>query len=110
MDSKSVLNRLYIVVGILAILILGAAFVVPRLMDWNDYRARLEALAEANLGTDVIIGGKIEFTLLPQPKIRFGKTFIGAAFSPMLEIDSIEAEFSLMDFLRDQFVITKLIF
>ena len=103
------LNRLYIVVGILAILVLGAGFIVPRLMNWNDYRSRLEALAEANLGTDVIIGGQIEFTLLPQPRIRFGKTFVGSAFSPMLEIGSIEAEFSLMDFLRDRFVITKLV-
>ena len=104
-----VLNRLYIVVGVLAILVLGAGFLVPRLMDWNGYRARLETLAEEKFGTDIIIGGEINFTLLPQPQIRFGKTIVGPAFSPLLEIDSIVADLSLVDFLRDRFTVTKLV-
>ncbi len=103
------LNRLYIVIGVLAILVLGAGFIVPHLIDWNGYRERMESLAEASFGTDVIIGGDIEFTLLPQPRLVVGKTFVGPAFSPLLEIDSLVAELSLMDFLRDRFVVTKLV-
>lgn len=103
------LNRLYIVIGVLAILFLGAAFVVPRLIDWSGYRDRLETLAEEGLGTNVIIAGEIDFVLLPQPQIRLGQTIVGPAFSPLIEIDSIVADFSLMDFLRDQFAITNLV-
>ncbi len=103
------LNRLYIVIGVLAILLLGAGFVVPRLIDWSGYRDRLETMAEEGLGTDVIIAGEINFVLLPQPQIRLGRTIIGPAFYPLIEIESIVADFSLMDFLRDQFAITNLV-
>lgn len=90
-------------------MVLGAGFVMPRLIDWNDYRERIESLAEASFGTDVIIGGDIEFTLLPQPRLVLGKTIVGPAFTPLLEIDAIVADLSLMDFLRDQFVVTNLV-
>ncbi len=102
------LNRLYIVIGTLAILVLGAGFVVPHLIDWSGYRARIETLAEASLGTDVIIGGDIRFTLLPRPRVEFGNTVVGPALSPLVEIRSVVADFSLMDFLRDRFTITSL--
>ena len=49
------LNRLFIVVGLLAILALAAAFVVPRFIQWGDYRERMEALAGEALGTPVTI-------------------------------------------------------
>ena len=102
------LNRLYIVVGVLAILLLGGAFVVPRLVNWNVYRDRLEALAEASLGTDVSIGGDIRFTLLPQPEITFSRTVIGPVNAPLAEIETVTARFLLTDFLRDRFTVTSL--
>ncbi len=103
------LNRLYIVIGVLAIVVLGAGFVVPRWIDWGGYRDRLESLARASLGAEVVIGGEIDFTLLPQPRMRFGKTTIGPPDAPFLQIDTIVADFSLMDFLRDRFTVTKLV-
>ncbi|MCB9994261.1 MAG: AsmA family protein [Hyphomicrobiaceae bacterium] len=102
------LNRLYIIVGSLAILLLAAGFILPQFIDWGAYRQRLEQLAETNLGTDITIGGDIAFQLLPQPVMKFGKTTVGPPDSPFLEIEGMEAEFSLMDFLRDKFTVTRL--
>ncbi len=51
------LNRVYIAIGILLILVMAAAFVVPRFYDWNVYRDRVEAIAAEALGTDVAIRG-----------------------------------------------------
>jgi len=102
------LNRLYIVIGVLAILVLAGGFLVPQFIDWGNYRERIADLAETNLGADVTIDGEIDFTLLPQPRMVFGRTVVGPREDPFVEIEEMVADFSLMDFLRDRFVITDL--
>ena len=62
------LNRIYIIVGIVAILALAGAFVAPRFIQWGDYRDRMELLAEGVFGTEVTIRGDIDFALLPAPR------------------------------------------
>ncbi|MCF6326143.1 MAG: AsmA family protein [Devosiaceae bacterium] len=104
----AVLNRLYIAVGILAILVLLAGFFLPPMVDWSGYRDRLETLAESNLGTDVTIDGEIDFRLLPRPQIRLGKTILGPPSSPLVEIEAIIADLSLLDLLRDRLNVTNL--
>ena len=102
------LNRLYIIIGVLAILALAAAFVVPSFIPWSDYRDRMEAIAGEVLGADVRIGGEIEFSLLPQPQLKLTDVSAGPADAPNLEVAAVEAEFSLIDFIRDRYVITRL--
>jgi uncharacterized protein involved in outer membrane biogenesis len=104
-----VLNRLYIVVGVLAILVLAAGFVLPRFIDWGGYREQMEAVAAEALGTEVEIVGDIEVTLLPQPRMTFSDVIIGPPETPVAMIGGVEAEFSLFDFLRDQYRVTKLV-
>jgi len=104
-----VLNRIYIVVGLLAIIVLGGAFIAPYLIQWGDYRTRMEALATSALGTPVTIRGDITFALLPQPRLRFTDVLVGSAEEPAATVDSVEAEFSLMDFLRDNYDVTELV-
>ncbi len=104
----AVLNRLYIAVGVLAILVLLAGFFLPPMVDWSGYRDRLETLAENNLGTDVTIDGEIDFWLLPRPQIRLGKTILGPPSSPLIEIEAIIADLSLLDLLRDRLNVTSL--
>jgi len=50
-----VLNRLFIAIGVLVILAIGAAFIVPRFIQWGDYRERLETMAAEAFGTEVAI-------------------------------------------------------
>jgi len=104
-----VLNRIYIVVGILAIVVLAGAFIAPRFIQWSDYRERMEALASGVLGARVIIHGDIEFSLLPQPRLRFTDVVVGREEAPAATVAGVEAEFALMDFLRDNYSITALV-
>jgi len=104
-----VLNRIYIVVGLLAIIVLGGAFIAPHFIRWSDYRLRMEELATAMLGTPVTVRGNIEFTLLPQPRLHFDDVLVGSTEAPAATVDSVEADFSLMDFLRDNYNITRLV-
>ncbi|MEQ1901072.1 MAG: AsmA family protein, partial [Devosia sp.] len=102
------LNRLFIAIGVLVILAIGAAFVVPRFVQWSDYRDRMEQLASAALGSPVKITGDIQFALLPQPRLEFSKVVVGAEPSRQLKVERVVAEFSLVDFLRDQYAVTRL--
>lgn len=103
------LNRIYIVVGLLAIIVLAGAFVAPRFIQWGDYRTRMEELATGVLGTPVTIRGDIEFSLLPQPRLTFTNVLVGSTEAPAATVDGVEAEFSLMDFLRDNYNVTRLV-
>jgi hypothetical protein len=103
-----VLNRLYIVVGVLAILLLGAAFVMPAFIPWDNYRDRLAEIASGVLGAPVRVEGDIHFTLLPQPRLEFAEVSSGPPDAPSLTVKSVEVEFSLIDFLRDRYTLTRL--
>ena len=103
------LNRIYIIFGVLAIFVLAGAFIAPRIIDWSDYRDRMEELASGVLGTDVIIRGDIEFSLLPQPRLRFSDVLVGPPEHPAATVGQVEAEFSLMEFLRDDYKVTRLL-
>ena len=103
------LNRIFIVVGILAILALAAAFIVPRFIQWGDYRGRMEAMATEALGTQVEILGDIRFNLLPAPQLEFADVAVGPADAPVLKVGHVKADFSLVDFLRDHYSVTSLV-
>ncbi len=102
------LNRIYIIVGLIAILALAGAFIAPRFIQWGDYRDRMEALAEGVFGTDVTIRGDIDFALLPAPRLSFSDVVIGPVDKPYATVGAIEAQFALMDFLRDQYNLSAL--
>jgi hypothetical protein len=103
-----VLNRLFVIVGFLVILAIGGAFVVPRFIQWSDYRGRLEEMAQQAFGAEVAITGDISLTLLPQPQLVFTKVRVGPEASPAMEVEKVEADFSLLDFLSDKYRATRL--
>ena len=103
------LNRIYIIVGVLAILVLGGAFIVPRFVQWGDYRQRMETLASGVLGAPVVIRGSIDFSLLPQPRLSFSDVLVGPADRPAATVGAVEADFSLLEFLRDDYQVTRLV-
>lgn len=103
------LNRIYIIIGILAIFVLAGAFIVPRFVQWGDYRERMEALASGVAGAKVIIRGDIAFSLLPQPRLQFSDVLVGDPEQPAATIGSVDAEFTLLEFLRDDYHVKRLV-
>ncbi|MDB5621773.1 MAG: AsmA family protein [Devosia sp.] len=103
------LNRIYIIFGTLAIIVLAGAFIAPHFIRWSDYRGRMEELATSVLGTPVTVRGDIAFSLLPQPRLQFSDVLVGSPEEPAATVGSVVAEFSLMDFLRDNYNVTRLV-
>ena len=56
------------VFGLIA-LIVGAALVVPQLLDWNDYKAEIAAEVKKATGRELRIGGDLDFAVLPSPRL-----------------------------------------
>lgn len=106
--TAQLLNRIYIIVGTLAILVLAGAFIAPRVIDWSNYRDRMEELAADVLGTQVTIRGDIDFSLLPQPRLKFSDVLVGSPEEPAAVVREVEADFALMEFLRDDYRVTRL--
>ncbi|WIY51716.1 AsmA-like C-terminal region-containing protein [Devosia sp. YIM 151766] len=102
------LNRIYIVVGVFAIVVLAGAFIAPFFIQWSDYRDRMEVLASGVLGAEVTIRGDISFSLLPSPRLEFSDVVVGDLESPVASAAAVEAEFALFDFLRDNYTVTAL--
>ncbi len=72
------LRFLLIILPILFGLALGAAWVVPDMMDWDPYRGTIESLASAALGRQVRIEGPITLELLPEPVLTAAAVHIDA--------------------------------
>lgn len=107
-DASGLANRIYIAIGLIAILVMGGAFVVPWFIDWNAYKPRLEQMAAEALGVEVEIAGDMDFTLLPQPRMHLEDARLGPQDAPVGSARLVEADLSLMDFLRDRFTVTQL--
>src|SRR5690349_18165133 len=65
-------------------------------------------MASQAFGTPVEITGDISLNLLPQPLLVFTKVRVGPEGAPAMEVEKVEAEFSLFDFLSDRYKVTRL--
>ena len=64
------MGRILATLATLLILVLAAAFALPALIDWNQYRPLIEKTAAGILGRKVSILGDIDIVLLPEPHLR----------------------------------------
>ena len=62
---------------LLPLAVLVAAWVGPRLLDWEAQRDRVAAIASARLGRHVTLDGPLRLTLLPQPMVEASSVRVG---------------------------------
>ena len=65
--------------ALLLALLVGAIWVVPGLLDWNQHRGGIAALASSALGRSVVIEGDVTLTLLPQPVLTASRIQVADA-------------------------------
>ena len=89
-------------IGIAIILALGTALIGPFFVDWNGYRAVLEARASQVLGAPIRVSGPISLRLLPAPSLRLDTVEIGPEASPVTA-RKLAMEFGLGGLMRGEF-------
>lgn len=61
----------------LAALAAGAAYVLPKYLDWDRHRGTIAAIASERLGRPVWLEGPLTLELLPQPRLQAARVAIG---------------------------------
>gem|GEM_PF-3497221 len=91
---------------------LAGVLIVPSFVDWNRYRAEIEAYAEDLTGRDVTIAGDIGFELLPTPALALENFSIAnhpdAGAGDMINLKRLEVLAALRPLILGQLQITKL--
>ena len=71
------MRRFGLFLGGLLLVLIGASWLLPRHLDWDDQRGRLAALAAGQLGRPVALQGPLRVTLLPQPMVEADDVIVG---------------------------------
>jgi uncharacterized protein involved in outer membrane biogenesis len=94
--------------AIAIILAIVAALVAPLVVDWNHYRASIEAEASRLTGLNVSVGGQIDASLLPSPTITLRNVEAGdPAHGPHLRVGTLKLELALGPLLRGRLQATQ---
>jgi len=95
--------------GTLLVVVLFAALIVPRFIDWSNYTAAFETRAEQILGHPVKVSGTAEASILPTPSLSFTNVTVGAsADAPMATVERFEATIELMPLLQGEIRVTSM--
>ena len=90
--------------GIAIIIALVAALVGPLFIDWDQYRATIEAEASKVVGIPVRVAGSIDVRLLPTPSLKLNDVELRPAGSAQkLTARGLAMEFGLGTLMRGQF-------
>ena len=89
--------------AIAIILALVSALVAPLVIDWNHYRAAVEAEASRLTGLSVRVNGTIDARILPSPVITLRNVEVGeAGREPQLRAGTLKLELGLGPLLRGE--------
>ncbi|MGA9573447.1 MAG: AsmA family protein [Lysobacterales bacterium] len=113
---KKFLKYLLAIVGVVALLLVVAAFVLPMIVDPNNYKEEISAAVSKKTGRDLNIGGDIKWSVFPsiglelsdvtlanqsgfgdQPMLDIGEAGISVKFLPLLKRKVEVGEVSMND-------------
>ncbi len=90
--------------------LLFAALIVPRLIDWNQYRDAFQHEAERLLGQPVLVAGEVDATLLPTPTLVFSDVKVGAdPDAPMMTVARFSVRLDMAPLLSGEFRIIDMV-
>ncbi|MCP1334973.1 AsmA family protein [Futiania mangrovi] len=94
-------GRLALVTGVLLALAAGAAVLAgPRLVDWQAERPRVAFVLSALTGLDIEIGGTLDLSLLPAPRLSAsGVRIAGAGGRGAMTVERLDARVRVMPLL-----------
>jgi uncharacterized protein involved in outer membrane biogenesis len=87
-------------IGIAIILALATALIGPYFVDWNNYRALIEARASQVAGAPVRVSGPISVRLLPTASLRFEGVEVSPAGAPPITARKLAMELGLSALMR----------
>ncbi len=100
-------------IGLLVLfaLLLAGVLIAPGLINWNQYKPELAALAKEHTGRDIKVTGDISATLLPTPRLEIAGLELagvdGGKSPHLLRVKKLEVVVELMPLLSRQVKVDK---
>jgi uncharacterized protein involved in outer membrane biogenesis len=101
---------LYGLIG-LVVVVVAAAFIAPALIDFNSYKADIQAKAREATGRDLVIDGNIKLSILPTPQlsaegVRFAN-LDGSETKDMAQLKSLRVSVALLPLISGRIEVTQ---
>ena len=102
-----------IVVVVLVVLVVGAAFVLPQFISVDTYKDRLVAEVKSATGRDLKISGSVHLSVLPHLAIDASQVSFsnvaGAQSKDMMTLGSLQVELELFPLINKTVVIDRFV-
>ena len=103
---KGLLKILFGIVGLLVVLIVTAAIVIPIYVDPNDYKDEITSIVKKQTGREVQIPGDLSITVFPWLGVETGRLVLsdaeGFGPEPMVQAEGVEVRVKLLPLLRKE--------
>jgi len=103
---KGLMKILFGIIGLLVVLIVTAAIVIPMYVDPNDYKDDITALVQKQTGRELQIPGDLSITVFPWLGVQTGRIVLsnaeGFGDEPMVQAEGVEVRVKLLPLLRKE--------
>lgn len=107
------MRRVLIGLGVVALLLLAAVFIVPSLVDWNGYKPRIADAVREATGRDLVIDGDIGLSILPTPTLSVAgvrlRNLPGAQSPDLMRVKALDVEVALRPLLTGDIEVKRLV-
>lgn len=107
------MKKLGIGAGILLVLLIGSALVVPSFIDWNQYKTQIVTTASNFSGRTVTINGDLSLTVLPSPSFSAEDVSVsnveGGQATNFITLRSVDVNVAFFPLLRGEVQVKKFI-
>lgn len=110
---NKVLRLLAIVLGVLVVVLIAAALILPRVIDTDKVRDEIAALVKEKTGRELVIAGDIGWSVFPWLGVEIGETRLsnapGFGDQPFARIASVQARVKLLPLLHKEVEMSTLV-
>jgi AsmA protein len=100
------------IVGLVVVLILAAAIILPLLVDPNDYREEIASAAQKQTGRELKLEGDLSLSVIPWLGVEIGRASLsnapGMGDEPMVAIEGASVGVKLMPLLGRRLVVSQI--
>ncbi len=99
--------------GILLVLLVGSALVVPSFINWNEYKTEIETTASNLSNREVSISGDLFLSILPSPSFSAEDVSVsnieGGRATNIISLKSVDVNVAFLPLLRGEIQVKKFI-
>ncbi len=106
------MKKILSAVGVLLVLLVAGVLIGPGLVDWNQYKADIQAQAKNLTGRALTINGDIQITVLPAPALIASDVSLanvpGAAAKSMMSLKHLEVRVAMAPLLTGRIKVQQI--